>query len=111
MSFYKIPINNAPNASYSFRISLQNNTVNRDLRIKLRYLDFYDVWMMDVYDDSTKKVLVVDIPMVPGTDLLGQYQYLGIGSAFLLNVRNSALMQPDNKSLGVDFILAWGDTL
>ena len=109
MSFYKIPINNAPNAKYSFRISLHGNTENRDLCIKLRYLDIYDVWMMDVYDDATKEILIRDIPMVPGTDLLGQYSHLNIGSAYILNVKNSDLMQPDNSSLGVDFVLVWGD--
>lgn len=109
MSFYKIPINNAPNASYTFRISMQGDTVNRDIRIELHYLDLYDEWLMDVYDDATKKLLVLGIPLVCGIDLLGQYRYLGIGSAYILKVRNTDLMHPDNLCLGRDFVLVWGD--
>lgn len=109
MSYYRIPINNAPNSEYAFRISMRNNTVNLDIRVKMRYMDIYDVWLMDVYDDRAGKLLVAGIPVVLGTNLLGQYTYLNIGEAYILNVKNSPLMHPNNKTLGSDFILVWGD--
>lgn len=107
--YYKIPINTAPGASYGFRISLKGNTINLDVRIILHYLDMYDFWTMDVYNDLTKEPLVLNVPLVMGLNLLGQYEYLDVGEAYILNDKNSDLMHPDNVTLGNDFILVWGD--
>lgn len=109
MSYYKIPITTAPNATYTFRVALKGDTINKDIRIFLRYLDLYDLWMMDVYDDGQNKLLVAGIPLVPGVNMLGQHEYSDVGEAYIINAKNSDKMQPDNIGLGADYILVWGD--
>jgi hypothetical protein len=47
---------------------------------------------------------------LPSANILGQYSYLKIGSAYLLNVGNISSEGPDETNLGTDWKLAWSDT-
>ena len=109
MSYCKIPITTSPNATYRFRISLKGNEVNQDIIIKLRYLDLYEVWTMDVYKDSLGDLVLCGAPLVCGTNILGQYEHLDIGEAYIVQAKADDLMHPDNRTLGNDFVLVWGD--
>ena len=68
---------------------------------------------MTVY--SAQGTLLLDsLPMLtgvyPAANMLAQYVYLAIGSAYLLNVGNSDTDYPGANDLGSNFVLLWGDT-
>ena len=67
-------------------------------------------------DDLTDKVLVTSIPLYsgkyPAANLLEQYSYLRIGSAWLVKVNQDTKSDyPNDMNLGTDFLLMWGDTV
>lgn len=109
MAYCKIPLNNSPYSTQTFKLSLEGGTRNINVKLFLRYNDLYDVWMATISDNSTGKVLIDSMPMVCGVDLLGQYEYLGLGHAYMVPVTDTNLMMPDNESLGSTFQLIWGD--
>jgi len=72
-------------------------------------------WVATIADVSTGQIILDSLPLVtgqyPAANLLGQYAYLGLGSAVVLNMENSPLDYPDSETLGTIFLLAWGDTV
>lgn len=107
MSYKKIPLNNTPFSQQTFKLTLGIKNIN--ILLKLRYYDLYNLWVADIVDNATSKELIVGMPVVPGIDLLGQYKYLGIGSAYIVAVEPTELQQPDNTTLGSTWVLLWGD--
>ena len=108
MAYCKIPVNCSANTTYSFKLSLKNNSVNLDFQITLNYSDMYKVWLMDIYESY--RLLLTGVPLVTGINLLGQFTYLDIGEAYILKEEATPLMHPDNDTLGSKFILVWGDS-
>lgn len=108
MAYVKIPVNCSPNTAYSCKVSLKGNSINLNLRILLNYSDIFDYWYMDIFSGSELKV--AGVPLVLGVNMLAQYGYLDIGEAYILRTASNNLMQPDNNTLGDDFILVWGDS-
>lgn len=70
-------------------------------------------WVMTIYD-AQDNLLLDSIPLVtgwyPAANLLAQYGYLQIGSAYIINLGVDASDYPGNTDLGAGFILLWGDT-
>lgn len=58
-----------------------------------------DGWALDISDD-TGNPIVCGIPLIPGIDLLYQYQYLGIGGALMVIVDGIPDGVPDFAGLG-----------
>lgn len=108
MSYYEIPLNNTAFSQQTFKLTLDGNR-NINILLKLRYFDLYDLWVADICDNATGEELVVGMPLVPGCDLLGQYSYFNIGSAYMVAVEPTALQQPDSDTLGSTWKLLWGD--
>jgi uncharacterized membrane protein len=109
MSYKIVPLTTDPNQSLS--ITLPINGENITLGLTVRYNSIANYWVMTIHDNNS--VLLLDsLPLVPGdypaADILGAYQYLGIGSAFIVNASNSGLDIPNDISLGVDHFLLWG---
>jgi hypothetical protein len=107
MAYSKIPISCTPQGSESFKVTLGSRNIN--IKLETRYSDVYDVWTAKVSDNNTGEVLIDSMPLVCGVNLLGQYGYLDIGEAYIIKSTDTSLMQPDNKTLGKEFILIWGD--
>jgi hypothetical protein len=67
--------------------------------------------------DVNNNILISEVPLLTGTypaaNILGQFQYMNIGSAYLLNVSNGSttLDYPNGQDLGTDFVLLWGDNV
>ena len=101
-----IPLTNAPNSTQDFKVTIGEE--NKHIKLYLRYLDRFDLWLADIVDYSTGIPLVNGIPFVMGENFLGQYKYLGIGDAYVVNQYPTALQHPDNKTLGSTFLLIWG---
>lgn len=109
MSYHEIPLTTTPFDQKTFKLTLGDNR-NIDILLKLRYYDLYELWVADVCDNTTGAELVVGMPLVPGIDLLGQYAYLNIGSAYMVAVEPTTQEQPDNTTLGTTWVLLWGDS-
>lgn len=57
------------------------------------------VWLLDIADNQNNP-LVQGIPMVTGTDLLGQYAYLGLGGSLFVYVDYNPDALPSFTDLG-----------
>lgn len=110
---YKIvPLTSDPNQALTITLPINNENIT--LGLTIRYNSIANYWVMTI-SDGNGNLILDSLPLVPGdypaADILGQYQYLGIGSAFIVNASNSDLDIPNNISLGVDHFLLWGDSV
>lgn len=64
--------------------------------------------------DSAGSLLLDVVPLVtgdyPAANLLKQYSYLNIGSAYIVPASNNLIDNPDFTNLGTDYVLVWNDT-
>lgn len=58
-------------------------------------------WVLDVADANSVP-LVSGIPLVTGTDLLGQFRHLGIGGRLVVLVEGDITAVPDYSDLGIE---------
>lgn len=99
---YEIPL-----ISTNFDCLIPMDGVSITMGFKLRFNPLAEYWVMSLYD-SEGYMLVSDIPLIPCENLLEQYRYMNIGSAYL--VTESAEVTPSYSSLFTDWHLRWGDT-
>lgn len=105
---YVIPLTTSPNQSFTSTIPVDGGKIK--FNFFLRFNTEQEVWEMDIMD-SNKNPIINSIPLVCGNNLLEQYSYLNIGSAYIVkNNVNLNLDRPNDSNLGTDFILLWGDT-
>lgn len=106
-----VPLTAAPNQSFAVNLTVDGNPLTLQLAISWNAMAGY--WVMSI-SDSSGDLLVDSIPLVtgwyPGANLLAQYGYLKIGSAYILNNGTSGSDYPGQTDLGTGFSLLWGDT-
>lgn len=107
-----IPLTNNPDQNFITTIPVDGKNLTLKLRISFNTAANY--WVLSITDPKTGKLILDNIPLLageyPAADLLGQYKYLGLGSATIVNVGNNSMDSPDSTNLGSDFLLLWGDT-
>jgi hypothetical protein len=105
-----VPLSTQPVQTFQIPLNVAGEVIRLNLTIKYNEMAAY--WTMDITDSNNNPVLA-SVPLITGTwpaaNILAQYQYLGIGSAYVVNVGNNPLDYPNNASLGNDFILIWSD--
>jgi hypothetical protein len=102
-----IPLTTNPNQTFTSTIPINNNKIK--FNFFLRYNTEASYWVLDVYD-STNTSLIVSLNLVCGLNLLEQYSYLNIGSAYLVKIDTTlADDNPNEYNLGSSFQLVWGD--
>jgi hypothetical protein len=106
MSLQVIPVNSAPGQTFNVAVSI--NGAVQIFFITLTFNEVAAYWVMSI-SDANQNLLVQGIPLVTGLNLLRQYQYLEIGSIYLINTTGVDIDYPNNTDLGSDFVLAWGD--
>lgn len=99
-----VPLDNSPNQN--FDISLNINGKNQLLNLAFSY-NSGNYWAMSVSKNDT--TIVSNIPLLYGDNLLRGLEYLEIGSAYLYKLSDTSSEIPDDKNLGSEFILIWGD--
>ena len=110
-----IPLDCSPNQT--FQITLSVNTLNISLKFFLSYNGIAGYWTMRVTDPQSGTVMLDSIPLIVCStptvpvNFIWQYDYLKIGSAYLIKVGTSGGDYPDDTNLGTDFVLVWGDNL
>lgn len=105
-----IPLTSDPEQSFEVALSINGNTVR--LQVTVYFNEMSGYWLMDI-SDSNSNPLLASIPLITGTwpaaNILAQYQYLNIGSAYVINIGNNPNDYPTSSSLGNDFVLVWSD--
>ncbi|CAI3574414.1 MULTISPECIES: phage baseplate plug family protein [Bacillota] len=105
---YIVPLTTSPNQTFTSTIPIDGNKIK--FYFFLRYNTEQNCWEMDI-SNSNKEPLINSIPLVCGSNLLEQYSYLNIGSAYIVKTdTNISGDKPNDKNLGSTFILVWGDT-
>ena len=111
MSAQIIPLQSQPNQSFTVTLQVDGKPLTLNLVIKWNSMAGY--WVLTILNSAG--VLVLDsIPMItgwyPAANILAQYGYLKIGSAFVLNDGNADSDYPGVSDLGTAFALLWDDT-
>ena len=111
MSDQIIPLTSSPNQSFSS--TLQVDGASLTLNFILRWNEMAGYWVMSIFN-AANALLLDSIPLItgwyPAANILGQYAYLKIGSAAILNQGNSQSDYPGRNDLGTNFVLLWSDT-
>lgn len=103
-----IPLTSEPNQSFQATVTVDG--LNRALQFNIRFSEVAGYWIMKITDPATATILLDSIPMLAGLNILEQYAYLGIGSAYIINASGSSDDYPTENNLGTDFVLGWDDT-
>lgn len=69
-------------------------------QMTIRWCDPNQSWLLDISDSRSNPILQ-GIPLVTGSDLLGQFAYLGIGGRLIVQTDNNPQVVPTYTSLGV----------
>ncbi len=109
-----VNLSSTPNQSFLANLSV--NGVALKLNLTINFNEIAQYWTMGIADVNNN-TLISEVPLLTGTypaaNILGQFQYMNIGSAYLLNVSNGSttLDYPNGQDLGTDFVLLWGDNV
>lgn len=101
------------NSNQSMTVDLNVDGAILTLNLTFLFSEMANYWVMSIADANN--ILLVDsIPLLtgyyPANNLLAQYVYLAIGSAYLVNISNSGEDYPSQNTLATDWALIWGDT-
>jgi hypothetical protein len=111
MSSQVIPLTNDPNQTFS--VQLVVNGALLTLNLGLSYSSMAGYWQLAI-SDVNGQLLIASVPLItglyPAANLLAQYQYLQIGSAYLLNTSGAATDYPNATNLNA-YTLVWGDNV
>lgn len=113
MRAYEIPVTSEPNQN--FKCSIPIDGENKTFIFYIRYNSEAEYWTMTVTDDLADKVLLDSVPLLsgvyPAANILEQYAYLNIGSAYVVKVNPDITEEnPNSETLGNGFKLYWSDT-
>lgn len=108
----KIPL--IPSLNQSLTVSMIVNGSRQTLGFSLNWNGPGGYWWMTV-TDQYGNTLIDALPLLcatsaPAANILRQYQYLNIGSAYVIAESTSQAMDiPQFEQLGTDFFLLWDD--
>lgn len=102
-----IPLEAVPN--YSFSSTIPVDGTNITLIFHITYNELAKYWLIDI-SDNEGNMLISEMPLVPAQNILEQYAYMGIGSAYLLPRAQVKEQWPSADTLTSDWYLIWSDT-
>lgn len=102
-----VPIKAVPNYRFSSKIAVDNKNVT--LGFELQYNELAGYWIVKI-SDINGQALISGLAVVPAQNILEQYEYLGIGSAYILPAQTVKEQWPSRYTLGDNWYLVWGDT-
>ena len=110
MSAQTVPLSST---QQSIIVQLQVDNSPLTLGLTIHWSTMAGYWVLTIYD-ARGNLLIDSIPLVtgwwPAANLLSQFGYLKIGSAYILNLGVNNSDYPGDIDLGTGFILVWGDT-
>ncbi len=109
----QIPVTSMQNQS--FQTTIVVNGQNVTLGIVLRFNEVAGYWVMTLSNPANNTLILDSIPLFadiyPAGNILGQYEYLGIGEWFLINVSGTTVDLPNINNLGTAYLLLVGNNL
>lgn len=109
---YKIELTNSPNQTFQSIIPV--NGGNIDFTFYLSYNDQAGYWSLTLTNTLTQELYFSNLPLLSSfseyTNMIFQLDYKMIGSiyiAYIQNIQNASM--PDDKNIGKDYIMVWGD--
>jgi hypothetical protein len=107
-----IPLSTDPNQTFVVPLNIDNSV--KDQLLTLRYNEIAGYWVMTLYDVNGN-IILDSVALVTGNapagNILGQYAYMGLGSAYVVNASSVGVPNfPNSQDLGSDYVLIWGDT-
>ncbi len=110
MATQLIPLTQSPNQTFTVQLSVDGSPLT--LNLQLSYSAMSGWWELQI-SNVQGAVLVASVPLItgyyPAANILAQYGYLKIGSAYILNTGNAVTDYPTETSL-TKFSLLWSDT-
>lgn len=94
-------------------MALAINGTNLTLQLSISFFEMSQFWALNIADQNGNP-LVGPVPLITGAypagNILAPYQYMNIGSAFVINASGVASPDfPNSTDLGSDFLLLWDD--
>ncbi len=102
-----VPLRGIPNNSTTYRLPIDDQNIS--LTLRLTYNEIAGYWMMDLTNEDGQ-MLVSGLPVIPAQNILEQYRYMQIGSAYVLPKSKVEDQWPGYESLTSDWYLVWSDT-
>lgn len=106
-----IPIDSSANQKFQVSLSVDGKVLQ--LNLAVRFAEMAQYWLLDILD-SNNNLILSSIPLItgdwPAANILAQYAYLKIGSAYVVNAGQAAIDYPAANDLGGAFVLVWSDT-
>lgn len=105
-----IPLNSDPRQTFKAKVPIGSENIN--LTYEISFNEVITYWVMNLLRNG--EYIVSSIPLVPGDypagNLLGQYEYLGIGGAYLVPMSTLPPEEwPTANNLGSEWVLVWSD--
>ena len=100
-----VPMQAIPNHSFSCVIPLNNGNI--ELRFTMQYNEVAGFWFVDIGKDN--QTILSGYPLIPAQDLLEQFQYKGIGHAYLIPRSELTQQFPDYETLSTEWYVVWSD--
>lgn len=102
-----VPIKAIPNYKFSSKIAIDGKNIT--LGFELQYNELAGYWIVSI-SDIVGKYLIAGIAVVPAQNILEQYEYLNIGSAYIMPAQTVKEQWPARYTLVNEWYLVWGDT-
>lgn len=104
--FVTIPMEPIANHRFSAVVPIDGGNVK--LGFFLRYNELAKYWTVDISKDG--KTVLTALPLIPAQNILEMYDYLGIGSAWIVPKANAKHQWPQAADFASDWAVVWGDT-
>lgn len=101
-----IPINPIPNQTFSCKIPIDNKNIT--LTFLVTYNEIAKYWVISI--SSNDAMLIRNLPIMPAQNLLEQFIYMQIGSAYIVPKHTVNEQYPTYETLNTDWYLVWSDT-
>lgn len=106
-----VPLTNDPQQTLSVSLNVDGSVLR--LQLFVYFSEMAQYWLMNI-SDASGNLLISSMPLVtgdwPAANLLAQFGYLEIGSAYIINLGQVSDDYPAADELGDSFSLIWGDT-
>lgn len=100
----------------SFIITLQIDSVNTTLKFNVMWNPIAGYWLLTIINQANSNYIIDSLPLVTGQrstntlNILRQFDYLKIGTAYLLPiVSEPSTDYPNTTNLNSEFALIWSD--
>lgn len=100
-----VPMQAIPNHSFAAVIPLYGG--NTELRFTMQYNEVAGFWFIDIAQKG--EMLLSAYPLIPAQDILEQFQYMGIGHAYILPRAELTSQFPDIETLTTEWFVIWSD--